>query len=280
MTALPVEVARTPLLITRHCPLCSRDNEDEPVLALAPGTWRMKTCPVCDMTYLEVAPDVSELFETFAWEKQHHLENARRHEGLSPIALRTRKAWRKFRPLPRKNVAALLDHFAAPGAVADVGCGGGQQLAELGPQFSPVGIEISPAICREAQERLAHRNVRIVNADALGGLRAIDSGSLTGVVMRSFLEHHIEPAAILYETARVLAPEGVAIIKVPNFASWNAKLRGEKWCGLRFPDHVNYFTPDTLRRMVEKAGLMVRAFGPTYRPPTSDNMWMVAVRVR
>ena len=278
MTAQPVETGRRPLLVTRACPLCGRDNHDRPLLDIAPPQWRMKTCSGCGMTYLEVAPDVSEMFETFAWEKQHGIENARRHAGLSAPAFKARNAWRKFRPLPRKNVAALLDHFAEPGAVADVGCGAGHQLAELGPQFSPVGIEISSVICREAEARLAHRDVRIVNADALGGLRAIEDQSLTGVVMRSFLEHHTEPAQILEETRRVLVPGGVAVIKVPNFASWNARLRGARWCGLRFPDHVNYFTPDTLRRMVQEAGLTVRAFGPTYRPATSDNMWMVAAR--
>jgi SAM-dependent methyltransferase len=278
MTAEPIEAARQPLLVTRCCPLCGRDNGDEPTLGIAPDEWRMKTCPDCHMTYLEVAPDISELFETFAWEKQHHIENARRHAGLGPVALKTRNAWRKFRPLPRKNVAALLDHYAEPGAVVDVGCGGGKQLAELGPQFSPVGIEISPAICLEAEERLADRDVRIVNADALNGLKQIESQSLTGVVMRSFLEHEVTPLPVLEQTFRVLKPGGVAILKVPNFASWNARFRGAKWCGLRFPDHVNYFTPETLSRAVEQAGLTIRAFGPSYRLPTSDNMWMVAVR--
>ena len=109
MTAQRIETGRQPLLIPRRCPLCGRDNADQPTLDIAPDEWRMKTCPDCDMTYLEVAPDISELFETFAWEKQHHIENARRHAGMGPVALKTRSAWRKFRPLPRKNVAALLE---------------------------------------------------------------------------------------------------------------------------------------------------------------------------
>jgi SAM-dependent methyltransferase len=278
-SSAPSESAeRRPLLITRLCPLCSRDNADEPVLDIAPPEWRMKTCPACDMTYLEVAPDISEMFETFAWEKQRLVENARRHAGLGAGALKARKAWRKFRPLPRKTPAELLDRYAPPGAVVDVGCGGGEHLVKLGPQFSPVGIEISVGLAEEARQRLANRDVIIVNADALSGLKQIEAGSLTGVIMRSFLEHDVTPLPILEQCARVLAPGGVVIIKVPNFASLNARLRGANWCGLRFPDHVNYFTPDTLTRAVKQVGLTIRAFGPTYRLPTSDNMWMVAER--
>jgi len=43
-------------------------------------------------------------------------------------------------------------------------------------------------------------------------------------------------------------------VRVPNFASLNRRVIGKKWCGFRYPDHVNYFTPVSLRALVAKAG--------------------------
>jgi hypothetical protein len=80
---------------------------------------------------------------------------------------------------------------------------------------------------------------------------------------------------VLEETRRVMRPGARIIIKVPNYDSWNRRLRGAKWCGFRFPDHVNYFTPETMTRLVKKAGMRVVRFGMGDRMPTSDNMWLV-----
>ena len=49
---------------------------------------------------------------------------------------------------------------------------------------------------------------------------------------------------------------------------------GRKWCGFRYPDYLNYFTPASLRRMAEKCGYSVKsAF--SQRLPTSDNMYAI-----
>ena len=96
-----------------------------------------------------------------------------------------------------------------------------------------------------------------------------------GILMRAYLEHEYQPAEVLERAWRVLKPAGCLIIKVPNYGCWNRRVRGKKWCGYRFPDHVNYFTPDSLRQMVEEACFKVTKFGLLDRLPTNDNMWMV-----
>ena len=93
--------------------------------------------------------------------------------------------------------------------------------------------------------------------------------------MRSFLEHEREPLVLLGSAWSALRPGGAAIIKVPNYASFNRKLMGNRWCGFRFPGHVNYFTPESLRAMVESVGFQVEKFSLTDHFYLSDNMWMV-----
>ena len=64
-------------------------------------------------------------------------------------------------------------------------------------------------------------------------------------------------------------------VKVPNYACFNRTVRGDRWCGFRWPDHVNYFTPRTLREMVESAGLRIARMNFFDRHPFSDNMYAV-----
>ncbi|MFN3669599.1 MAG: class I SAM-dependent methyltransferase [Brevundimonas sp.] len=276
--AVPPSAPLETRAVTRNCPLCGSDNRARPRAPESPEAWPMKACLRCGMVYLERAPDIAELFVNFAWEKQLGVENARRHDGLSRAEVRARDALRGFRPMPRKNAVALVERHAAPGLVVDVGCGGGQQLAELSADFIPLGIEISEALAAEAQERLANRGGRVINADALSGLQRLTPNIFCAIIMRSFLEHDINPGPVLDACSRALAPGGVVVIKVPNYACLNRRVTGSRWCGFRFPDHVNYFTPPTLARFVTNAGLQVHEFGPTFRLPTSDNMWMVARR--
>jgi hypothetical protein len=65
------------------------------------------------------------------------------------------------------------------------------------------------------------------------------------------------------------------VVKVPNFASVNRRLRGNRWCGFRFPDHVNYFTPATLARLAHEAGYVVDPGRRADRPLLGDNLYAV-----
>ena len=100
----------------------------------------------------------------------------------------------------------------------------------------------------------------------------------TGVIMSSFLEHEPNLVGTLLAARQIMRPGARLIVKVPNYASWNRALRGAKWCGFRFPDHVNYFTPDVLRTVVARTGFRILRFGLLEHFPTSDNMWLLAER--
>jgi hypothetical protein len=58
---------------------------------------------------------------------------------------------------------------------------------------------------------------------------------------------------------------------VPNFGSVNRLVTGPKWCGFRHPDHVNYFTVASLRRMAAESGMSLRLLNPI-RLPLDDNI--------
>ena len=73
-------------------------------------------------------------------------------------------------------------------------------------------------------------------------------------MMHSYLEHEVQYRELLAGCFRCLKPGGKAFVRVPNFSSVNRRMSGAKWPGFRYPDHVNYFTPKTLRAAATEAG--------------------------
>ena len=78
------------------------------------------------------------------------------------------------------------------------------------------------------------------------------------VVMSQVLEHLLEPDRAIAKVAGLLESGGVLACAVPNYASFLVKLLGtkENAC-LWVPEHVNYFTEQGLKRLLERNGLQV-----------------------
>ena len=80
-----------------------------------------------------------------------------------------------------------------------------------------------------------------------------------GVVMMSqVLEHLLEPNQVIGKVADLLSTGGVLVCAVPNYDSFLVKLLGTKdnAC-LWVPEHVNYFTENGLKALVERNGFKV-----------------------
>jgi SAM-dependent methyltransferase len=264
-------------VVARTCPLCGDANAATPASRYSVDPWTVKICGGCGFTYITAAPDYAALFEQMSWEKTAQLETERREATRRVQQSLSKKTRWRMGLLPRKKIPELLGRFAEAGNVVDLGCGDGGQLEGIAPSFVPHGIEISREAAARADARFRSAGGYAVNASCLDGLREFPDEYFTAASLRSYLEHELHPADVLRELWRTLKPGAIVIVKVPNFASLNRRVMGLRWCGFRHPDHLNYFTPDTLRRMAGACGFQTW-FGPTWRFPTSDNMWALLKR--
>lgn len=262
----------------RLCPLCGRDNAAAPPHRYSVDPWTVKQCPGCAFVYIDKAPVYAAQSVQMAWERTTRIEEQRR-AALRPLTYRISKTTRlRLRLLPRRTIDALIAaHAPAGGNILDLGCGNGGSFRRVPLGYRLFGIEISAELATAADDFFRARGGYALHAPSLDGLGTFPDGFFAAVTLRSYLEHEARPLPVLREVARVLAPRGVAIVKVPNYASLNRRVMGRKWCGFRYPDHLNYFTPKTLCNLAGKSGLVAR-FGLTGRLPTSDNMWAVLRR--
>ena len=235
--------------------------------------WQLVECSACSFVFLRNPPEYKRLISEYAWEKTRVAEKGRR-KRRSPLLTwvdgKTRWRLGVFSP----GISGRLTSLWRVGPVLDVGCGVGKRVPE---PYIPIGIEISEVLWREADINMRARGGRAIHAPAVEGIQQLPDRYFTGILLRSFLEHEAQPKVLLKECARVLAAEGTIYVRVPNYGSLNRRIRGAKWCGFRFPDHVNFFDRKSLLQMGEDCGLRLDLINPL-RLPFDDNINAVFTR--
>jgi SAM-dependent methyltransferase len=234
----------------------------------------MVKCARCGLIYLEWVPAYNALYHELAWTKQREREEQRRLQKqplLARIDLATR--WR-LGILGEATPAGGLKAWARPGPVLDVGCSTGKAFAALPDGYVPYGVEIEANAAKTANDIFAPRGGKAVNADGVGGISEFPAAMFTGISLWSYLEHEARPREALEAVRRVLRPDGIVLVKVPNYDCWNRSVLGSNWPGFRHPDHVQYFTPATLATLARATGFDVR-FRLYGQIPLNDNMYAI-----
>lgn len=259
----------------RRCPACRANTPLRTGIGREP--WHIARCEDCRFVYLDALPAQDAFEDEFAWDETFVAEKKRRRKAQPVVQwLDDRTRWR-LHVFPRPETRHFLKNLAQPGPVLDIGCGDGGHAMRLPDHYRPHGVEIAPRLAAKADASFRTRGGKCLQGDAAGAISQLDDEFFTGVMMNSYLEHEFNPLEVLKALRRKVVPGAPVIIKVPNAGSLNAKVMGKNWCGVRLPDHVNYFTWKSLSAMAHSAGYQVRApFGVNL--PTNDNMWAILTR--
>lgn len=158
--------------------------------------------------------------------------------------------------------------------ILDCGCGGG----EFGLALKRRGARVVCGI--EIVER-AHRFAKQVLDDALlGNIEQMElpweDGYFDCIVFGDVLEHLIDPTAVLRKVSRVLAPNGVIVMSIPNVRFWQTVMMhaNGRWqyedAGIMDRTHLRFFCAPDMAQMVHDAGLEVLKLQPLSMWPPSE----------
>jgi len=147
----------------------------------------------------------------------------------------------------RSHLAALAALAEGTWTVGDLGCGTGQVSAALAPFVARViAVDASAAMLQAARKRLnGLDNVELRRGD-LEAL-PIDNGQLDAATLMLVLHHVPEPERALADVARVLKPQGRAIVvdMLPHDRESYRQQMGHVWLG---------FSDEHVRRLFQEAG--------------------------
>jgi SAM-dependent methyltransferase len=157
--------------------------------------------------------------------RQHELYgHATRLAGRTSALMRAKTSGL---PVPETIVSLVQTHHAQPdrlGVVLDIGCGRGTSSLVIAEQLRPqrvVGLDAAPSLLAQARERakeLPDRAVGFVEGDFHD--IPLPAGSCDVAVAAFCLYHAPQPNDVIAQIARVLAPDGLAVLTTKGLDSY------------------------------------------------------------
>jgi SAM-dependent methyltransferase len=167
-----------------------------------------------------------------------------------------------------------LKFLAKSDDVLDVGCGNGGHTFRVAPRVRRVaGIDYSDRNLRDANEILAQKgfsNVEFVKGDLSNELPFAE-GRFDKVLFLDVLEHLHSRVPVLQRIRRVMKPEGVLLVSVPNCeTSWRKLLTRSGAFAYSDADHKIEYTREGLIEELREGG-----FEPAdWYPSVYDTPWI------
>jgi SAM-dependent methyltransferase len=226
--------AISPSVLHAGCLVCGANAAEQRFVQRG---YRVLRCRECGLEFVAPTPSPSELADYYDRSYAVPLE--------------------RYAAADKRNLARIADlerWCPTRGRLLELGASYGHSLAlarERG--WDVVGVELSPSASAHAR---AHFGLTVFNCDLTDA--PLGEGSFDAVIGWHVLEHVRNPKEQLLRLAALLKPNGVLGLRVPNIASFGARVAGEWWPWMCPPAHLWFFSPATLPRLLRACGFEVK----------------------
>jgi SAM-dependent methyltransferase len=234
--------------ITCPCPACGRDT-DHSVRFRTNGCDILR-CGDCGLGRTETRGFDPAAYYTQDYFCGRHTDGYADYLGAEPVL--------------RREFARTVDfirRYRPDGKLLELGCAYGFFLMEAARHFDVTGIELAEDAAEHG--RRAGLNVLHATADA-ATLRSI--GPVDVIVMLDVIEHLPQPRETLALCHRQLRPGGIVVLTTGDFGSLAAKVAGVRWRLMTPPQHLWFFTRESMHRLARGIG---------FRAEHVDHPWKI-----
>lgn len=236
-TARTAKGGRLKGLVRSRCPLCD-SSHSRPETKIA--GYQMDKCSDCGLVFMNPRCTVEHLEAIYTVRDEEELINLYARIATPKVIGEYHEKLEKIeRIMPGKG--KLLDFACAAGYFFE-------QAQQRG--WDAHGCDVGVWAGRAAAVR-GLKNMHIGELDTLG----FPDESFDVVYAAQVFEHLLNPLQDLKALLRVLKPGGLLYIDVPNYRTLPIMLGRDDFMLNEPPQHINYFTPATLKKMLRDAGL-------------------------
>ena len=217
-----------------NCPICN-SNQRSPFLACVDNTVSRETfqivqCNSCGFKYTNPRPEEFELGKYY--KSEDYVSHSNTKKGFINS---TYQSVRKYTLLKKLQ---LISQYFKTGKILDIGCGTGEFLNTCKKaKWETFGIEPDQDARKMAVENYG------LDVKGEGQLSVFPDASFDIISMWHVLEHVPRLNERIEDLKRLIKPNGIIIIAVPNCDSADAKTYKENWAAYDVPRHLYHFTP-------------------------------------
>lgn len=227
-----------------NCPLCNSKGYEiiqKDVRDYEYGTkesYKWIKCNGCKLIRIDPMPSLEILSRAYP---------ANYHAYVVPKS----KITQKLQAISRKKIAKKIAlSFPTAASILEIGCSTGLLLEAIGNygNYKLFGVEYKIEAANEANKR----GIKTWNGTFEDA--PIPNEAMDLIILQHVIEHVFNPIEIMHKIFTSLKPGGKVIGELPNIDSWDASFFGKYWGGGHAPRHIWFFTPKTLKKMLEHSG--------------------------
>jgi len=231
-------------IAVENCPVCGSLKLNKVLTAndyLVSGElFDIMECEKCSLRFTSPIPDENEIGKYYKSDK--YISHAKRTTSIFDIVY---KIVRKYTLRSKRKTVERISK-KQNGTLLDIGCGTGDFLIKM----KDYGWEISGVEINNSARAIAEKSIgkTIFNQNEF-----LNSDKKYDVItLWHSLEHLHELKKYLQKISKSLNANGVVMIAVPNYNSYDAEYYNKDWAAYDVPRHLYHFSPKAMIKLMEK----------------------------
>ncbi len=234
--------------ILSACPICNssqtkaflecKDN------TVSRETFKIVECVSCGFKFTNPRPEENKLGDYY--KSDDYVSHSNTNKGF------INSAYQMVRKYTLLKKLQLICRFYKIGKILDIGCGTGEFLKTFkDAKWETLGIEPSSSVRKVAIENYA------LDVREESEIKNLETACFDVITMWHVLEHVPRLNERIEDLKRLIKPNGIIIIAVPNCTSMDAKIYIENWAAYDVPRHLYHFSPADIEAIFKNHGLIV-----------------------
>lgn len=231
-----------------NCPICNSVQLKTFMVCsdhtVSRETFNIVECDSCGFKFTNPRPEPSQLGKYY--KSEEYVSHSNTKKGFINSTYQTVRKYTLMKKLQ------LISKFYKTGSILDIGCGTGEFLNTCkNAKWNTTGIEPDADARKMA---IDNYGLNVLEESELANLK---DESFDIISMWHVLEHVPNLNERVQELKRLIKPNGVIIIAVPNCSSLDAKIYKENWAAYDVPRHLYHFIPKDIDALFKKYEMKV-----------------------
>ncbi len=225
------------------CPVCGKTDIlpsfETKDYFLSQENFAISKCSACGFLFTNPIPVESELSNYY--KSDEYLSHSKAKKGAFS------RIYNIIRNYSIKRKYQLISGYIAKGSILDIGSGTGEVLEYFTKKgWETKGIEPSDSARTYAIEKLG------LSVEKEEYISTIKEKSFDVITMWHVLEHVPLLNDRMEQIENILKDDGVALIALPNYKSWDGQYYHKKWAAWDVPRHLYHFSQSSFTMLAEK----------------------------